>query len=251
MNRMKKNENQRFCDILMLNCLFSNEIWHVFCMSNVFTLDRHSVHRQTHPPGGHPFPPTPQETATAADGTHPTGMHSCLIYNQIKLDTSPEKKMWKRIFFCNKDKHKGSGNRTPNHKETCMLSSQMSFSIFFHAGVFRLTFCRIYGNYHIPLCTSVGMDPRRPWLTMWLLTSSFPFSCFYRKCLTSYLSWIPCMTSIKSSDVICNVCLNDRFCWILCRTPDMRNGRLLCEQRYGALYPWPWWMSWDNTRTCI
>ena len=35
---------------------------------------------------------TPQQTATAADGTHPTGMHSCLInYNYAKtVGTSGE-----------------------------------------------------------------------------------------------------------------------------------------------------------------
>ena len=31
-------------------------------------------------------PPPPPETATAADGTHPTGMHSCLIkFNVVKV----------------------------------------------------------------------------------------------------------------------------------------------------------------------
>ena len=34
--------------------------------------------RQTPPPLGR-HPPSPPETATAADGTHPTGMHSCLV----------------------------------------------------------------------------------------------------------------------------------------------------------------------------
>ena len=29
-------------------------------------------------PGRHPTAPLPRQTATAADGTHPTGMHSCL-----------------------------------------------------------------------------------------------------------------------------------------------------------------------------
>ena len=37
---------------------------------------------QTPPPGRHRSPPPgqtpPQQTATATDGTHPTGMHSCL-----------------------------------------------------------------------------------------------------------------------------------------------------------------------------
>ena len=51
---------------------------------------KNSVHRRggVHPPGRPPpppeqtppqAPPPPQETATAADGTHPTGMHSCSI----------------------------------------------------------------------------------------------------------------------------------------------------------------------------
>ena len=41
---------------------------------------KNSVHRGSgvHPPGRHPSP-TP-ETATAAGGTHPTGMHSCSHY---------------------------------------------------------------------------------------------------------------------------------------------------------------------------
>ena len=49
---------------------------------NVFTPVCHSVHRGEvdTPPGGHPLPPGihpfPFETATAADDTHPTGMHS-------------------------------------------------------------------------------------------------------------------------------------------------------------------------------
>ena len=32
-----------------------------------------------HPLGRHPLGRHPQETATAADGIHPTGMHSCYI----------------------------------------------------------------------------------------------------------------------------------------------------------------------------
>ena len=35
---------------------------------------RYTPQDQVHPPG----PGTPPETATVADGTHPTGMHSCL-----------------------------------------------------------------------------------------------------------------------------------------------------------------------------
>ena len=34
-----------------------------------------------HPPGRHPPPPT----ATAVDSTHPTGMHSCLLNNCLKI----------------------------------------------------------------------------------------------------------------------------------------------------------------------
>ena len=37
-------------------------------------LGSHSPGQKPHPLGRHPLPP---ETATAADGTHPTGMHSC------------------------------------------------------------------------------------------------------------------------------------------------------------------------------
>ena len=37
-----------------------------------------SVHARIHTPPGQ-TPPC-QQTDTAADGTHPTGMHSCLIY---------------------------------------------------------------------------------------------------------------------------------------------------------------------------
>ena len=35
-----------------------------------------SVHAGIHPPGRHL---SPEQTATAADGTHPTGMHSCFL----------------------------------------------------------------------------------------------------------------------------------------------------------------------------
>ena len=31
-----------------------------------------------HPPGRHPPADPPSQTATATDGTHPTGIHSCL-----------------------------------------------------------------------------------------------------------------------------------------------------------------------------
>ena len=41
-----------------------------------------SHHGQTYPPSGQ----TPPETATAADGTHPTGMHSCLDCVQTATD---------------------------------------------------------------------------------------------------------------------------------------------------------------------
>ena len=49
---------------------------------------RHTCPGQTHTPRTIPRltplsrqPPSPQQTATAADGTHPTGMHSCRIYD--------------------------------------------------------------------------------------------------------------------------------------------------------------------------
>ena len=38
-----------------------------------------------HIPPGSKHPPRPQQTATAADGTHPTGMHSCLLLISILL----------------------------------------------------------------------------------------------------------------------------------------------------------------------
>ena len=44
--------------------------------------------RQTHPGQAHTPPgqtPPPQETATAADGTHRTGMHSCLTSDHFPL----------------------------------------------------------------------------------------------------------------------------------------------------------------------
>ena len=34
-----------------------------------------------------PQPDTPPEMATAADGTHPTGIHSCYIYFPVKDDS--------------------------------------------------------------------------------------------------------------------------------------------------------------------
>ena len=44
-----------------------------------------SVHAEIHPPGRQPpgQTPPPQQTATAVDGTHPTGMHSCLHLNDV------------------------------------------------------------------------------------------------------------------------------------------------------------------------
>ena len=43
-----------------------------------------------HPPGRHPpwvdTPPPLGQTATAADGTHPTGMHSCIYRNTQQHD---------------------------------------------------------------------------------------------------------------------------------------------------------------------
>ena len=47
---------------------------------NVFTPVCHSVHMGDIPLGRYPRAntlPTPSETATAANGSHPTGMHSC------------------------------------------------------------------------------------------------------------------------------------------------------------------------------
>ena len=38
-----------------------------------------SVHAGIHPSPSSRHPP-PQQTATAADGTHPTGMHSCIYF---------------------------------------------------------------------------------------------------------------------------------------------------------------------------
>ena len=38
-----------------------------------------SMHAVIHPPGRHPH----QQTATAADGTHPTGMHSCFYFSTL------------------------------------------------------------------------------------------------------------------------------------------------------------------------
>ena len=47
-----------------------------------------SVHAGIHTshPGRSPLADTPQQTATAADGTHPTGMHSCYKRICCKLD---------------------------------------------------------------------------------------------------------------------------------------------------------------------
>ena len=39
--------------------------------------------RIRHPPGTW-HPPSPQQTATVADGTHPTGMHSCYIISSTE-----------------------------------------------------------------------------------------------------------------------------------------------------------------------
>ena len=47
-------------------------------------LARHSPHRQTPPGQTHPPGQTlPQQMATAADSTHPTGMHSCWYLSLI------------------------------------------------------------------------------------------------------------------------------------------------------------------------
>ena len=50
-----------------------------------------SMHRGRHPPGQTDIPAytgadTPLPTATAADGTHPTGMHSCLHWTNAKAN---------------------------------------------------------------------------------------------------------------------------------------------------------------------
>ena len=47
------------------------------------------MHWDRHPPGRQPWAnPPSRQTATAADGgTHPTGMHSCLVY--VFLSNSP------------------------------------------------------------------------------------------------------------------------------------------------------------------
>ena len=51
----------------------------------------------THPPG-QTHPPCPVhagiDSATAADGTHPTGMHSCLV------EISKYRYQWKYVVFC-------------------------------------------------------------------------------------------------------------------------------------------------------
>ena len=56
-----------------------------------------------HPPGRHPPRQTPQQTATAADSTHPTGMHSCyrdLFYSR-KLSGNKDKKERSSLFVSN------------------------------------------------------------------------------------------------------------------------------------------------------
>ena len=76
-------------------------VCNVVAQGNVFTPVYHSVHgrgalsdRHSLPLGKHPLQlsrhspgqtPPPPETATAADGTHPTGMYSCLLSVSLKL----------------------------------------------------------------------------------------------------------------------------------------------------------------------
>ena len=56
---------------------------------NVFT----SVCQEFCPRG---IPPTPHQTATAADGTHPIVMHSCFIINVARMDNFETRCEWAR-----------------------------------------------------------------------------------------------------------------------------------------------------------
>ena len=47
------------------------------CWDTPTPLGQTPPRQDTHLPGQ---TPPPQQTATAADGTHPTGMHSCYVY---------------------------------------------------------------------------------------------------------------------------------------------------------------------------
>ena len=81
------------------SCVVENSYDYSSCGKVMFlqACVKNSVHggsRQTPPPSGRHLPQadtplvrqTPPETATAADGTHPTGMHSCFS-------------LFKRVFF--------------------------------------------------------------------------------------------------------------------------------------------------------
>ena len=67
-----------FGQVMFLQACVKNSVH----MGEVYTpLGRHPP-GQIHPPGRHP-----QQTATAADGKHPTGMHSCFhnVFNNTFL----------------------------------------------------------------------------------------------------------------------------------------------------------------------
>ena len=53
-----------------------------------------------HPPGADPprSRPPPQQTATVADGTHPTGMHSC---STLRNSLSEKEITWGKMFLSN------------------------------------------------------------------------------------------------------------------------------------------------------
>ena len=62
-------------------------------------LDQVHPRNQVHPPGPGTPPGTrytPRDTATAADRTHPTGMHSCRQFNYIRSSTE----MHSRLSLC-------------------------------------------------------------------------------------------------------------------------------------------------------
>ena len=62
------------------------------CVKNSVHGGRFKPSSWAHTPlGRHPPGPTPplSETATAADGTHPTGMHSCICRRLINTVTIP------------------------------------------------------------------------------------------------------------------------------------------------------------------
>ena len=62
-----------------------------------------AVHPWTDLPDPRHIPPSPIKMATAADGTHPTGMHSCNFYAKIINQLAGECCLKFHVFYSDKE----------------------------------------------------------------------------------------------------------------------------------------------------